>query len=245
MKKKIVVCLCLGLLYACSPKISTKLSSGTSHKSLDKDAKLYVYLVDEAMPKELEKIGSVSVESSTFTSQCDYQTMLGKAKEKARPLGANVLKMTEYKPPASSGSACHQFKIDLYKGKESILKIDKESKKSTLKNVDYALLHVYRFSSAVLTYDLKLGDSVLCRVQNDFKTTLKIKKEGLNSLIAQTETTTALPFDVVFGKEYYLRCSVKAGVLVGRPKMELVSYEEGKMEFDSFKAKRNIIEKEE
>jgi len=48
-----------------------------------------------------------------------------------------------------------------------------------------------------------------------------------------------LPFDVVFGKEYFLRCSVKMGVFVGRPEIEFVSFQNGKSEFESFEAKRD------
>jgi hypothetical protein len=61
----------------------------------------------------------------------------------------------------------------------------------------------------------------------------------LNSLIAKTESKVELPIDVVFGKEYFLRCSVKIGLMMGRPIMEFVSYQNGKAEFEAFNAKRD------
>ncbi len=239
MKKEIVAFLCLGLLYACSPKISTKLSSGTSYKSLDKDAKLYVYLVDEAMPKELDEIGDISVGGSIYIKECSFKRMLDKAKEEARGLGANVLKIIDYKTPNVFSHACYRVNALLYKGENTIpLEIDKIKKQSVLDTVDYALLNVYRFDGIgiAFNYDLKLGDSVLCRVNSGFKKTIKIRKEGLNTLVSTTgNTTVELPFDVVFGKEYYLRCSLKSGFFRSSPQIELVSFEDGYVEFNSLK----------
>jgi hypothetical protein len=36
---------------------------------------------------------------------------------------------------------------------------------------------------------------------------------------------------------YYLKCGVKMGAFVGRPKIELVNNKAGKLEFESLKAK--------
>jgi len=106
-------------------------------------------------------------------------------------------------------------------------------------DTDYALLHVYRFRGAgsLINYDLKLGDSTVCRIRNNFKTTLKIKKEGLNVIWAKTETKKELPIDVVHGKQYYLRCGIGIGAFVGRPTLEFVDYNTGRQEFESFDAK--------
>ena len=86
-------------------------------------------------------------------------------------------------------------------------------------------------------YDLHLGDSTICRVKNNFKTTLYIKKDGLNTLWAKTETKSEVPIDVKMGKTYYLRCGITMGAFVGRPKLELIDSRTGKAEFQSFKAK--------
>jgi hypothetical protein len=103
---------------------------------------------------------------------------------------------------------------------------------------DYALLHIYRLNrmaGVVISYDLHLGDTVICRVTNKYKETIKIKKEGLNTLWARTESKTELPVDIQFGKEYYIRCSLKMGVAVGRPNMELVNNATGRKEFQAVK----------
>ena len=74
-------------------------------------------------------------------------------------------------------------------------------------------------------------------MKNNFKTTIHIKKDVLNSLWAKTEAKSEVPIDVKMGKTYYLRCGINVGVFVGHPKIELVDPKTGKSEFESFKAK--------
>jgi len=106
-------------------------------------------------------------------------------------------------------------------------------------NVDYAILNVYRYSGvgAFVGYDLYLNDSVICRVKNNFKTTIHIRKDGLSTLWAKTESKTQVPIDLKPGKEYFLRCGMTMGVFVGHPSLDLVDRKTGKAEFESFKAK--------
>jgi hypothetical protein len=74
-------------------------------------------------------------------------------------------------------------------------------------------------------------------VRNNFKTTLHITKEGLNTLWAKTEAKSEVPINVKKGRTYYLRCGISMGAFVGHPKLELMDNREGKLEFESFKAK--------
>jgi hypothetical protein len=105
---------------------------------------------------------------------------------------------------------------------------------------DYALMHFYRINSVVgaaIKYNVHLGDTVICRVGNRWKQTVKVDKEGLATLWARTESKIELPVDIKFGKEYYIRCSVKMGIVAGRPKLELVDNQTGEQELQSIKEK--------
>jgi hypothetical protein len=115
-----------------------------------------------------------------------------------------------------------------------------EFTESTPDDTDYALLHVYRssFMGAAISYDLHLDDQVICRVKYKSKETIRIDKEGLYTLWARTETRTELPIDIQLGNEYYIRCSVKMGVAVGRPQLEIVDNKTGIKEFNSVKDKK-------
>jgi len=100
---------------------------------------------------------------------------------------------------------------------------------------DYALLHIYRPNSMVgriVSYDLHLDDEVVFLVKNESKTTIRITSEGTKTLWAKTESKVKLPVDIQFGHEYYIRCGVKMGLVVGRPTLKIVDNGEGKEQYD-------------
>jgi hypothetical protein len=108
-------------------------------------------------------------------------------------------------------------------------------------SADYALLHFYRPGSMMgmaISYDLYLENDVVFRVKNKSKTTLKITSEGLKTLWAKTESKTELPVDIKLGQEYYIQCGLGMGVLVGRPRLEIVDNKTGKGEFAKIPASK-------
>ena len=226
------------LCISCSPKIRTSIQAKQS--SLTYDADVFVFNVKDVIPDGVTKIGTLSIGDTGFTTDCSYESIMEKAKLEARKAGANLVKITEHKLPTTLGSTCHRIKATLYYSNDTAKLANKSSNEPKLLNVDYAILHVYRYAGVgpLVSYNLHLGDSVICRVKNNYKTTLKIKKEGYNSLWAKTESKAEIPIDLIYGKEYYVRCSVKMGALVGRPHIEMVDSSTGKIEFESFDAKR-------
>jgi hypothetical protein len=76
---------------------------------------------------------------------------------------------------------------------------------------------------------------MLCKIKNNSKTTFEIRTFGRNTLWATTESKTELPVNFEPGREYYIRCGIKMGVLVGRPTLELVNKKTGKAEFAAAK----------
>jgi hypothetical protein len=100
---------------------------------------------------------------------------------------------------------------------------------------DCALLHIYRpgkFTGTAVNYDLHLNEWSLCNIANKSKTTIRITREGLYTLWAKTEVVKEIPLNIQFGSEYYIRCGVSIGALVGRPTLEYVDPQTGKHEFD-------------
>jgi len=117
-------------------------------------------------------------------------------------------------------------------------------KDSSLLNADYALLNVYRQSAmgVLVSYELYLGDTFLCRVSNKTKKSIRIRKEGSYVLWAKTETKEELPINLKFGNNYYIRCGVSMGVFMGRPELNLIDNSIGKTEFQSIKLKKIDLE---
>jgi len=219
------------ILASCSPKVRTSLT--TNYSALDYREEVRVFDVNQPEPVNSEEIGTVKIGDSGFTTNCGWDVVLEKAKNEARKAGGNAIKITVHKLPDVWTSTCHRITAKILKVSDFDAVVCKETIDSTLINADYALLHVYRDGGygGLLSYDLHLGDSVIYRVSNSSKKTIRIKKDGLNSLWAKTEAKAEIPVNIKFGNEYYVRCSVTMGVLVGRPKLELVDNEIGKSEF--------------
>ncbi len=207
------------------------------YPALDAKQAFLVIGIDETPPDDAEILGTVKIGDNGLSVNCTYEAAIEYAKIEARSVGGNAIKITEHKTPAAFGSSCHRISANILK----IANIDKHIalEEEVLENADYAVLNVYRYSGpgALVGFDLYLGDSVICRVKNNFKTTLYIKKDGLNTLWAKTEVKSEVPIDVKMGKTYYLRCGIVMGAFVGRPKLELIDFRAGKPAFESFKAK--------
>ncbi|TAJ05792.1 hypothetical protein DMA11_23055 [Marinilabiliaceae bacterium JC017] len=238
MKKNyfLLILIAVTMLFSCNPKVSTSLMK--NYEPLDYKEEVMVIARDEPLPDCTEELGEVKVGDSGFTTNCGYAIVLDKVKLEARKAGGNAIKIIEHKPPTAMGSSCHRITAKILKVDNiEPLKINK--KKEELLNVDYAILHIFRYSGpgSLVGYDLHLGDSVLCRVKNNFKTTLHIKKDGMNTLWARTESLAEIPVDFKYGKEYYLKCGIKMGAFVGQPVLELIDPELGGAEFKSFNAK--------
>jgi hypothetical protein len=205
---------------------------------LDYKQDVVVISLNQQVPDNSEVLGQVKIGDTGFSTNCGYETVIGKAKFEARKAGGNAIKIIEHRPPSVLGSSCHRIIAKILKV-EDIENLKIEDEEEVFLDIDYAILNVYRYRGAgsFVGYDLYLGDSVICRVKNNFKTTIHIKKDGLNSLWAKTEAKSEVPINIKMGKEYYLRCGITMGVFVGHPRLELVNRKTGKAEFESFKAK--------
>lgn len=233
----LVVLLLAGLI-SCNPTVTTSLMK--SYEPLDYRDEVIVLGVKTPAPDRSEDLGVIKIGDSGFSTNCGFDVVVERAKLEARKVGGNVVKITEHKLPNIMGSSCHRITARILKVDNlENLKVLESQKEEVNANVDYAVLHVYRNRGvgAMVSYDLYLGDSVICRVKNRFKRSIQIKKDGLNTLWAKTEAKTEIPINVKIGKEYFIRCSVKMGAIVGRPRLELVDNKTGKLEYESFKAK--------
>jgi hypothetical protein len=224
------------LFNSCNPKISTSISR--TYPPIDYKQEVVVIGLDQTEPDNAEVLGQVKIGDAGFTTKCDYNLVIDKAKLEARKAGGNAIKIIEHKPPTAMGSSCHRITAKILKV-DNIENYSPIAEEEVLLDVDYAILNVYRYSGAgaFVGYDIYLGDSVICRVKNNFKTSVHIKKDGLNSLWARTEAKSIVPIFVEIGKTYYLRCGITMGAFVGRPTLELMDRKTGKAEFESFKAK--------
>ena len=228
-------------LTSCSAKLTSSMQR--TYAPLDYQEEVRVFELGEETPPNAEKLGTIKVGDSGFSTNCDYAVVIDKAKTESRKVGGNALKITEHKTP-DIWSSCHRITAEVlrvddmenYTAAAETADID-----SALIDADYAIINVYRTGGqgALISYNLYLGDSIICRVTNNFCESIKIHKGGLNSLWAKTETKSEIPINVEFGKMYYVRCGIKMGAFVGRPSLEMVDKKTGKIEFNAIQQKKN------
>lgn len=226
------------LLTSCTPKLTSSMQK--TYAPLDYKQEVRVFEIDEQTPTNSEKLGTIKVGDSGFSTDCGYDVVLEKAKTETRKVGGNALKITKHSLP-DLWSSCHRITADVMKVENIEDYATTEEVDSTLIGADYAILHVYRPSGqgTLISYDLHLSDSTICRVKNNFCESVKINKEGLNSLWAKTESKSEIPIKIEFGKAYYIRCSLSMGAFVGRPKLEMVDNATGKREYNIIRQKKN------
>ena len=232
-KYLLIFCVLL-IAVSCSPKVSKTLTK--SYAPLDYKEDVLVFDLETPVPYEADNMGTIKIGDSGFTTDCSWNTVIETAKIEVRKVGGNALKITEHKPP-SGGSSCHRITA-------TVLRIENAKEiGATMKNDDvaadwdYALLHIYRFGGqgALVGYDIHLGDIVICRAKNKWKTTVQIRIFGQNTIWASTESKAEIPVNIEPGREYYIRCGIGMGAFVGRPTLLLVDKNTGKAEFASIK----------
>lgn len=229
----------LFFLSACNPRISTSINK--TYPPLDYKQKVIVIGLSETEPKKAEIIGRVRIGDTGFSTKCGYNIVIDKAKLEARKAGGNAIKIIEHKPPSALGSSCHRITAKILKVEDIEAIKPTETVDSTLLNADYAILHVYRNSGtgALVSFDLHLGDTTICRVKNRWKKSIKVYKDGYNTLWARTEVKKELPIKIEMGHEYYIRCGITMGAFVGHPSLELIDKTTGKVEYDAVKLRKS------
>ena len=111
--------LCLLLLTACSPKISTSITK--TYPALDYREEVVVIGLDDPMPADAEQIGTVKIGDSGFSTDCGWDIVIEKATAEARKAGGNAIKIIKHSPPNALGSTCHRITALILK--VSLLKI--------------------------------------------------------------------------------------------------------------------------
>jgi hypothetical protein len=99
------------LLTGCSAKISSNFYS--QEKPLSNNEKVAFLDINHIVPENAKKIGKAKFGDSGFSTDCNFNSNLIKAREIARKNGANIVKVIENKTPDFS-SFCHRMKLEFY-----------------------------------------------------------------------------------------------------------------------------------
>ena len=95
------------LLNSCNPRVSTSISK--TYPPIDYKQDVVVIGLNQPEPDNSEVLGQVKIGDTGFTTNCDFSTVVDKAKLEARKTGGNAIKIIEHKPPTAMGSSCSNY----------------------------------------------------------------------------------------------------------------------------------------
>ena len=229
------------VLTSCNAKVSTMISKTYPTENQSEEVSVLEWY--ETIPKNAEVIGMVKVGDSGFTgtSKCTYHAVIEKAKEEARKIGGNAIKITSHKKPGGH-STCHTITADILRigNIDSYLLGMTPSEKA---DTTYATLNIFRDDMTNgINYDLYIGKSQICQVSKSFKKTVLIKSDEPTTIWAKTERKFEIPVNFKAGHVYYLRCGVTTGVALANVDMHITESNIYYDQFVTFNAK--ITEKQ-
>jgi hypothetical protein len=196
-------------------------------------------------PAGAQKLGSITAGNNATATTCDYEAVINEAREKARELGGNIVKITKLAEPAFI-SKCYKIKADVYLAKQLPyykIKPSIETAPTDNINADYATLYIYRLRDTLATissgYNLHMDkDSVICSVKSNSREPVKIYKDGPLTIWAKKEKRVELKLNLKTGETYYIRCGVAHGEMGLVPVMELIDKTTGAAEYGTRKKER-------
>lgn len=239
--KKILLLSVIVIFVGCATSVSTQLAN-KQHEKLPTENQVFVLEKNEILPTNSEFIGDVKIGDTGFTTDCGYNKVIADIKEAARNSGANIIQIIQVKEPTIFGSSCYRVKAKIYRNLDAqSLAALTESRNARNKSrlpsdSDYALIYFYRPSigmGAMLGYKIKNDkDSIIGRLRNGEKFVYKTKNFGSQSFYGVLETKEEVQLHVEKGKEYFVRCSVNMGVVLGRPEINLIESHVGRKDYD-------------
>ena len=195
--------------------------------------------IDTPMPEKAEVLGQIKIGDTGFTTKNgDYAAVLNIAMGQARQAGGNIVKITEHESPDMQ-SSIHRIKADILRFDDLSALSDDTSDQVVSAHPDYAVIYFYRESGAgaLVSYDVYVENTKVYRSKPNTQAEVKLYEEGEVKVWAKTEAKEVLPMTIKKGKDYYIRTSVSAGIMIGRPRIEIVFSEAGKREYESSKSK--------
>ncbi|MDR1756554.1 MAG: porin family protein [Culturomica sp.] len=144
MKTNVFLSLCVvPLLTSCSAKLTSSIQK--TYAPLAYEEEVRVFEINEETPLNAEKLGTVKIGDSGFSTNCNYTVVLDKAKAESRRVGGNALKITQHQLP-DLWSSCHRITADVLKidGTEKYLSVAGTAVDSTLTGAEQAIAPVYK-----------------------------------------------------------------------------------------------------
>lgn len=223
----------LSLVCSCAQRIKMQVSN-PGYQTDSVTTPVRVLSLNDTVPAEAVLIGTLKIGDNGFSKSGNLDTTLRLAREQAAKAGGNLVKITWHKAP-SFASSCHRIKADIYRMDSPVPVETSVMFDSVHYRNGESVLHFFRKAplGAWVGYNVKVNDSVVTRARNNWAEELVIPATGEITLSATTESTSSLILNLQPGYHYYIRCGMKYGALVGRPKLEIVEPSVAKAEIEA------------
>lgn len=230
------------LMLGCAHSIRTRLTNPEKkYPPLEAQTEIFLLDMEDNIPSDSEPIGEIKIGDGGLAVDCGYEKAIQELINASKQVGANLIRIVEVKAPSPMGSSCYRLRATIFRNlnQESLEKMKEkiaEANKSTLPpNCDYAMIYFYRPTSNIgyaIGYKVKDEQkNILGRLRNGEKFAYKIQKFGNQSFVAETEAQEIINLNIEKGKEYFVRCGIRAGTFIGRPFFVLIENRIGRREY--------------
>lgn len=223
----------LSLVCSCAQRIKMQVSN-PGYQTDSVTTPVRVLSLNDTVPAEAVLIGTLKIGDNGFSKSGNLDTTLRLAREHAAKAGGNLVKITWHKAP-SFASSCHRIKADIYR-MDSLPPVETHAVFDSLHFLNgESVIHLFRKFplGAALSYDVKINDSVVTQARNNWAEEIVIPATGEVVIWASTENRAELKLILQAGYHYYIRCGMKYGIMVGRPKLEIVEPSVAKAEIEA------------
>lgn len=94
----------------CAPSVYTNIQK--SYPARIEGSTVLVYDITDSLPEPAELLGSISIQDSGFSVNCNYEAVMQRAKDETNKIGGNGLRLLLHKEP-SLASSCHRIAADM------------------------------------------------------------------------------------------------------------------------------------
>lgn len=108
------------VVFGCAP--AATVSTTKKYSPLPKTETIYVFGLNDAMPTGAESLGTVKIGDSGLSVGCSFENVVDLAREKARNVGGNGIKLLSVREP-DFGSTCYRISAEILK----LPKLDKNN----------------------------------------------------------------------------------------------------------------------
>lgn len=223
----------------CNPKQTLKVLEETADSDSIEVTAVLLTSLNDSLPRGLRPIAKLNFQDKRIGKECSFEEAAAKARLSAASVGANVVRIIKIKglddaKILKSQELCYRFVAELYRyPDQDFLRLKQHQANFLHCPQDSALVLVYRISRAgdAINFKTYLDSNLLGRMHtNSIYARAVSPNQKKAQLWAATESIETMTLEIQKDSVYYIKASIKYGVVIGRPVFERVSRDQALVE---------------